>query len=114
MIVANYYPRYNTRAYKIGVVAIGYSFGDLAGTLYAPFAGFLNTVFSGCFPVRCGSSAGTLTRPILGSAFFLVISQILSVYTEIVSLASRAAFIGFVLFAPEGIWGFLTARLVCP
>src|SRR5260370_27994806 len=34
---------YNTRAYKIGVVALSYGFGALAGALYAPFAGFANT-----------------------------------------------------------------------
>ena len=34
---------YNTRLYKIAVVAISYGLGGLAGALYAPFAGFANT-----------------------------------------------------------------------
>ena len=34
---------YNTRAYKIAVVALSYALGALAGALYAPFAGFANT-----------------------------------------------------------------------
>ena len=34
---------YNTRLYKIAVVAIAYGLGGLAGALYAPFAGFANT-----------------------------------------------------------------------
>ena len=34
---------YNTRLYKIAVVAISYALGGLAGALYAPFAGFANT-----------------------------------------------------------------------
>ena len=34
---------YNTRLYKIAVVAIAYALGGLAGALYAPFAGFANT-----------------------------------------------------------------------
>ena len=34
---------YNTRLYKIAVVAIAYELGGLAGALYAPFAGFADT-----------------------------------------------------------------------
>src|SRR5678816_3076229 len=34
---------YNTRLYKIAVVAVSYGLGGLAGALYAPFAGFANT-----------------------------------------------------------------------
>ena len=34
---------YNTRLYKIAVVALAYALGGLAGALYAPFAGFANT-----------------------------------------------------------------------
>ncbi len=63
---------YNTRLYKIAVVAIAYALGGLAGALYAPFAGFANTellfwLFSGqvLIMVIVGGS-GTLIGPILG------------------------------------------------
>jgi branched-chain amino acid transport system permease protein len=106
---------YNTRAYKIAVVAISYGLGGLAGALYAPFAGFANTellfwLLSGqvLIMVIVGGQR-TLAGPILGAAFFLIVSQILSAYTESWALFFGLLFIGFVLFAPEGIWGLLTA-----
>jgi len=50
-----------------------------------------------------------LAGPILGAAFFLIVSQILSAYTESWALFFGLLFIGFVLFAPQGIWGLLIA-----
>jgi len=107
---------YNTRLYKIAVVALAYGFGGLAGALYAPFAGFANTelvfwLFSGqvLIMVIVGGS-GTLIGPILGAAFFLVVEHQLSNYTEAWELFFGLIFIAFVIFAPEGIWGLLTAR----
>src|SRR5215475_6662020 len=106
---------FNTRLYKIAVVAIAYTFGGLAGALYAPFAGFANTellfwLLSGqvLIMVIVGGS-GTLIGPILGAAFFLVLEHQLSSYTEAWALFFGLVFIGFILFAPQGIWGLLTA-----
>jgi branched-chain amino acid transport system permease protein len=105
---------YNTRLYKIAVVAIAYALGGLAGALYAPFAGFANTellfwLVSGqvLIMVIVGGS-GTLVGPILGAAFFLTLEHQLSSYTEAWALFFGLVFIGFVLFAPEGIWGLVT------
>ena len=76
---------YNTRLYKIAVVAIAYALGGLAGALYAPFAGFANTellfwLLSGqvLIMVIVGGS-GTLIGPILGAAFFLLLEHQLCV-----------------------------------
>ena len=55
--------------------------------------------------------SGTLIGPILGAAFFLLLEHQLSSYTEAWALFFGLVFIGFVLFAPEGIWGLAT-RLV--
>jgi branched-chain amino acid transport system permease protein len=108
---------YNTRLYKIAVVAISYALGGLAGALYAPFAGFANTellfwLLSGqvLIMVIVGGS-GSLIGPILGAAFFLLLEHQLSSYTEAWALFFGLVFIGFVLFAPEGIWGLATGWL---
>jgi branched-chain amino acid transport system permease protein len=106
---------YNTRLYKIAVVAIAYAFGALAGALYSPFAGFANTellfwLLSGqvLIMVIVGGS-GTLIGPILGAAFFMLLEHQLSSYTEAWALFFGLVFIVFVLFAPEGIWGVATS-----
>jgi branched-chain amino acid transport system permease protein len=108
---------YNTRRYKIAVVAISYALGGMAGALYAAFAGFANTellfwLLSGqvLIMVIIGG-AGTLIGPILGAAFFLVVQQYLSNWTTSWALFFGAIFIAFVLFAPEGIWGLALTRL---
>lgn len=107
---------YNTRIYKIAVVALAFALGGLAGALYAPFAGFANTdllfwLFSGqvLIMVIVGGQ-GTLIGPILGAAFFMLLEHVLSAYTESWALFFGLIFIGFVMFAPEGIWGILTRR----
>jgi branched-chain amino acid transport system permease protein len=102
---------YNTRLYKIAVVATAYALGGLAGALYAPFAGFANTellfwLLSGQVLIMViVGGAGTLIGPILGAAFFLLLEHQLSSYTEAWALFFGLVFIGFVLFAPQGIWG---------
>ncbi|MGC2415575.1 MAG: branched-chain amino acid ABC transporter permease [Stellaceae bacterium] len=109
---------YNTRAYKIAIVALSYALGALAGALYAPFAGFANTellfwLLSGQVVIMViVGGAGTLVGPILGAAFFLTVEHQLSNYTEAWALFFGLMFLAFVIFAPEGIWGLLTARLL--
>src|ERR1700704_2383369 len=108
---------YNTRLYKIAVVAISYALGGLAGALYAPFAGFANTellfwLLSGqvLIMVIVGGQ-GTLLGPVLGAAFFMLMEHQLSALTEAWALYFGLIFIAFVLFAPQGIWGLATTRL---
>jgi branched-chain amino acid transport system permease protein len=108
---------YNTRLYKIAIVAISYGLAGLAGALYAPFAGFANTellfwLLSGqvLIMVIVGGT-GTLIGPILGAVFFLYVQQKLSTYTDSWALFFGVIFILFVLFLPEGIWGFVVSRL---
>ena len=105
---------YNTRGYKIAVVAIAYALGGLAGALYAPFAGFTNTellfwLLSGQVLIMViVGGAGTLVGPILGAIFFLVVQQQLSNYTDSWALFFGLIFIAFVLWVPQGIWGLAT------
>jgi branched-chain amino acid transport system permease protein len=108
---------YNTRRYKIAVVAIAYGLGGLAGALYAPFAGFANTellfwLLSGQVLIMViVGGAGTLVGPIIGAAFFMLVSNFLSSWTDSWALFFGLIFIFFVLFAPQGIWGLATAWL---
>jgi len=109
---------YNTRLYKITIVAVAFALGGLAGALYAPFAGFANTdllfwLFSGkvLIMVIVGGQ-GTLIGPVLGAAFFMLAEHVLSAYTDSWALFLGLIFIGFVIFAPEGIWGLLNARML--
>jgi branched-chain amino acid transport system permease protein len=105
---------FNTRRYKIAVVAIAYALGGLAGALYAPFAGFTNTellfwLLSGQVLIMViVGGAGTLVGPILGAVFFLMVQQELSTYTDSWALFFGLIFVAFVLWIPQGIWGVAT------
>ena len=55
--------------------------------------------------------AGTLIGPIIGAAFFMLVSKLLSSWTDSWALFFGLIFIGFVLFAPQGIWGLVAGRL---
>jgi len=109
---------FNTRRYKIAVVALAFTLGGLAGALYAPFAGFANTellfwLFSGQVLIMViVGGAGTLIGPIIGAAFFMLVSNLLSSWTDSWALFFGLLFILFVLFAPDGIWG-LARRWRC-
>jgi branched-chain amino acid transport system permease protein len=105
---------YDTRRYKIAVVAISFALGGLSGALYAPFAGFTNIellfwLLSGQVLIMViVGGAGTLIGPVIGAAFFMLVSNFLSSWTDSWALFFGLIFIGFVLFAPQGIWGLAT------
>jgi branched-chain amino acid transport system permease protein len=102
---------YNTRSYKMATVVLAYGFGGLAGALYAPFAGFASPELF--FWLTSGQvlimvivgGAGSLIGPILGGAGFLFLENQLSQFTDLWPLIFGTVFIGFVMFAPQGIWG---------
>jgi branched-chain amino acid transport system permease protein len=108
---------YNTRLYKIAVVAVAYGLGGLAGALYAPFAGFANTellfwLLSGQVLIMViVGGAGTLIGPSPGRRFLHADGAPAQRADRAWALYFGLIFIAFVLFAPEGIWGLATLRL---
>jgi branched-chain amino acid transport system permease protein len=109
---------YNTRAYKLATVVLAYGFGGLAGALYAPFAGFASPelffwLTSGRVLIMVVvGGAGTLVGPILGGGIFLFLENELSQLTDLWPLIFGSIFMGFVMFAPQGIWGVVIKWLV--
>lgn len=94
--------------------------------LFAGLAGALSAVYLRIVPIESlywttsGQAvimtllggAGTFFGPFVGAAVFLVLEDILSVFTESWPLIIGAIFMGFVLFLPKGIWGTLVERLL--
>jgi branched-chain amino acid transport system permease protein len=107
---------YNPRAYKILVFVVAAFFGGLAGALYAPFAGFTSPdlffwLLSGQVLVMVIiGGAGTLAGPLVGAAFFYLLEHYLSGITNSWALVLGLIFIVFVLYVPEGIWGWARRR----
>ena len=108
---------YNTRRYKIAVVSLAYFFAGMAGALYASFAGFANpemlfwTVSGQVLIMVIVGGKGTLIGPMLGDIFFIMVEHKLSELTESWGLFMGIIFIGFVMFAPDGIFGILNKNV---
>lgn len=108
---------FNTRRYKIMVIAISYMFGGMAGALYVAFAGFASPdlvywFISGqvLIMVILGGS-GTLLGPIVGAAFYMLVEYQLGTYMDSWALVLGTVFILSVLFMPRGIWGLFKRRV---
>ncbi len=101
---------YETRRYKLASFTVGGAFAGLAGGIYAIFNGFISpdAVYwsaSGdiLIMVMLGG-AGTLLGPVLGSAAFLLMKNLVSSYSEHWLLIIGVVFVVCVLFFPGGIW----------
>jgi branched-chain amino acid transport system permease protein len=94
-------------------------------SLFAGLAGSLSAVYLRIVPIEnlywttSGQAvimtllggAGTFFGPFVGAAVYLVLEDILSVFTESWPLVIGIIFMGFVLFLPKGIWGTVVERL---
>lgn len=103
---------YNTRLYKLGAFWVAGVFASVAGVLYAFFNQFISpddigftTSGTAVLMVLLGGEA-TLIGPILGTATFLVLQNVLSsMFTGRWQLILGALFVVFVLFVRGGIVG---------
>jgi branched-chain amino acid transport system permease protein len=109
---------YHVERYKIVAVMLSGLFAGLAGALYAiqnKFAApdFVFFVVSGevvIFNVMGGM--GTLIGPFAGAAFFLLLREMLSRFlTEYYLIPLGIIFTLMVIWAPQGLLGFLRRRL---
>lgn len=94
--------------------------------LFAGLAGSLSAIYLRIVPIEnlhwatsgqvvmmtLLGGAGTFFGPFVGAAVFLVLEDILSIFTESWPLVIGLIFIGFVLFLPKGIWGTVAERLL--
>lgn len=102
---------YNTRWYKISAFVIAGALTGVAGWLYAAFNGYISPesahwTLSGelVLMVIIGGS-GTLYGSLAGAGLVLVLSRLVSSYTERWPTVLGAVFVGVVLLAPEGLLG---------
>ena len=108
---------YSTGLYKLLSFTIGGALAGLAGGLYALFNGFvspevLHWSASGdiLIMVMLGG-AGTLLGPVLGSAIFLLMKNLVSSYNDHWMMIIGIIFIACVMFFPGGVWGILSSRI---
>ena len=107
---------YHTWRFKIAAFVIAGLFAGLAGLLLAAFnrhvapEGLYWTVSGQAIIMVLVGGAGSLSGPILGAALVHLLPSYVSSYTERWQTILGFVFIGFVLFAPRGIYGSLRRK----
>ena len=104
---------YATSTYKVLSFTIAGALAGLAGGLYAIFNGFISpdavywTASGDILIMVMLGGAGTLTGPVIGTAIFMLMKNLVSSYSEHWMLIIGVVFISCVMFFPGGIWGTL-------
>jgi len=104
---------YATSTYKVLSFTIAGALAGLAGGLYAIFNGFISpdavywTASGDILIMVMLGGAGTLTGPVIGTAIFMLMKNLVSSYSEHWMLIIGVVFISCVMFFPGGIWGIL-------
>jgi len=104
---------YNTFRYKLAAFTIAGAFAGLAGVLNAHF--FTQATPDTLFWATSGEAMiaiiiggpGTLAGALIGSTIVELFPLLISSYTERWQLLQGIVFILFVMFVPNGIWGYL-------
>jgi branched-chain amino acid transport system permease protein len=108
---------YDVRATRLIAFTLSGMFCGLAGTLYALHLSIvpieiLHYTHSGqAVMMALLGGMGTFFGPFVGAAAFLLIEDLVTLWTTHWQLVVGAIFIAFVLFFPKGIWGSLLERL---
>ena len=108
---------YATKGYKLLAFTIAGGLAGLAGGLYAIFNSFISpdavywTASGDVLIMVMLGGAGTLTGPVIGTAIFLLMKNLVSSYSEHWMLIIGVIFVGCVLFFPGGVWGMLRGLL---
>jgi branched-chain amino acid transport system permease protein len=107
----------NVRRYRLISFVISGFFCGLAGALFGPFLKSITPSIAfwtkSAEPVFMSLLGGTkiFLAPAVGSVIFMYLKEIISGYTELWMIYLGAILIGFVLFLPGGIVGFLLDKL---
>lgn len=105
---------YNVRWLKIKSFIISVALTSVAGVLFAAYQdfvspGMLHWILSGDFIMMSVlGGMGTLLGPVLGGAIVLLLGDTLSSWTENWMIFIGAFFVITIIFAPNGVVGFLT------
>jgi branched-chain amino acid transport system permease protein len=106
----------NVRRYRLISFVISGFFSGLAGALFAPFLRSITPSIAfwtkSAEPVFMSLLGGTkiFLAPAAGAGIFMYLKEIISGYTELWMIYLGAILIGFVLFLPGGIVGFIAEK----
>jgi branched-chain amino acid transport system permease protein len=104
---------YDPKRTRLAVFVLSYGLAGLAGGLYAGFAGFVSpelffwTVSGHVLVMVILGGAGTLVGPMIGAAALFYLEHELSGLTESWGLVLGVIFILVVIFAPQGLMGWV-------
>ena len=107
----------NVRRYRLISFVISGFFCGLAGALFGPFLKSITPSIAfwtkSAEPVFMSLLGGTkiFLGPAVGAVIFMYLKEIISGYTELWMIYLGAILIGFVLFLPGGIVGFISEKL---
>ncbi|MBV8170440.1 MAG: branched-chain amino acid ABC transporter permease [Candidatus Eremiobacteraeota bacterium] len=106
---------YNVTRYKINAFVLSATLPAIAGVLLGYYDGAVNpgemnwTESGDIVMMTLLGGAPTFWGPILGAGLFKFMQQYVSNYTQFWEGYIGIVFVGFVLFAPQGIWGLAEA-----
>lgn len=106
----------NITGYKVGAFAVASAIAALAGTIYAPFIGFISPEMMNASEsvslvgMLIVGGIGTMSGPLLGVLLFMVVPEILRIAKLYRLVVLGLVIVWAVLFMRDGIAGLLSRR----